>query len=95
MLLAPIITSLLRHGYMPPCFSDALVQPITKGNNKDCSLPVNYHGIALTSCFSKVIESCILEMYGKCLLTSELQFGFKPGLFTTMCTGVLKAVVCT
>ena len=25
-LLAPITTSLLRHGYMPPCFSDAFVQ---------------------------------------------------------------------
>ena len=31
--------------------------------------------------------------YGECLLTSELQFGFKSGLSTTMCTGVLKAVV--
>ena len=93
VLLAPIITSLLRHGYMPPCFSDALVQPITKGNNKDFSQTANYRGIALTSCFSKVIELCVLEMYGECLLTSELQFGFKPGLSTTMCTGVLKAVV--
>ena len=32
-------------------------------------------------------------MYGECLRTSELQFGFKPGLSTAMCTGVLKAVV--
>ena len=78
---------------MPPCFSDALIQPITKGNNKDCSLSANYRGIALTSCFSKVIELCILEIYGKYLPTSELYFGFKPGLSTTMCTGVLKAVV--
>ena len=78
---------------MPPCFSDALVQPITKGSNKDCSLSVNYRGIALTSCFSKVIELCILEIYGKCLLTSELRFGFKPVLSTMLCTGVLIAVV--
>ena len=91
--LAPIITSLLRHGYMPPYFSDALIQPIIKGNNRDSSLSGIYCGIALTSCFSKVIELCVIEMYGECLLTSELQFGFKPGLSTTMCTGVLKAVV--
>ena len=44
----------------------------------------------MTSCFSKVI---VIEMYGECLLTSELQFGFKPGLSPTMCTGVLKAIV--
>ena len=41
----------------------------------------------------KVIEQCVIEMYGECLFTSELQFGFKPGLSPTMCTGVLKAVV--
>ena len=35
----------------------------------------------------------VIEMYGECLLTSELQFGFKPGLSPTMCTGVLKAIV--
>ena len=62
------------------CFSDALIQPIIKGNNKDSSLSGRYRGIALTLCFSKVIELCVLEMYGECLLTSELQFGFKPGL---------------
>ena len=78
---------------MPPWFSDTLIQPIIKGNNRDSSLSGSYCGIALTSCFSKVIELCVIEMYGECLLTSELQFGFKPGLSTTMCTGVLKAVV--
>ena len=41
----------------------------------------------------KVIELCILELYGQHLLSSQLQFGFKPGLSTTICTGVLKAVV--
>ena len=49
--------------------------------------------IALTSCFSRLLEYCILEDYGSCLLSSHLQFGFKPGLSTTMCTGVLKAVI--
>ena len=55
--------------------SDAIVQPIRKGGNKDCSLSVNYRGIALASCLSKVIELCILELYGQHLLSSQLQFG--------------------
>ena len=92
-VLASVLTALLRHGHMPSCFSDALIQPIPKGNNKDYSLSSNYRGIALASCFSKVIELCILELHGQRLLSSQLQFGFKPGLSTTMCTGVLKAVV--
>ena len=47
----------------------------------------------MAPCLSKVIELCILELYGQHLLSSQLQFGFKPGLSTTICTGVLKAVV--
>ena len=67
-ILAPIVTSLLRHGHMPSCVSDAIVHPIPKGGNKDYSLSVNYRGIALASCLSKVIELCILELYGQHLL---------------------------
>ena len=67
-ILAPIVTSLLRHGHMPSCVSDAIVHPIPKGGNKDYSLSVNYRGVALASCLSKVIELCILELYGQHLL---------------------------
>ncbi len=38
-------------------------------------------------------ELCILQACGEKLLSSQLQVGFIPGLSTTMCTGVLKAVV--
>ena len=57
---------------MPSCFSDVLIKPIPKGNNKDYSLSSNYHGIALASCFSKVIELCNLELHGEHLLSSHL-----------------------
>ena len=46
---------------------------------KILDLSGSYRGIALTLCFSRVVELCVLEMYGEHLLTSELQFGFKPG----------------
>ena len=42
---------------------------------------------------NQLLEYCILEDFGSCLLSSHLQFGFKPGLSSTMCTGVLKAVI--
>ena len=75
---------------MPSCLRDAIAKPIPKGGNKDSN---NYRGVALASCLSKVIELCILELHGQHLLSSQLQVGFKPGLSTTICTGVLKAVV--
>ena len=33
-VLAPVFTALLRHGYMPSVFRDAVIQPIPKGGNK-------------------------------------------------------------
>ena len=78
---------------MPPVFRDAVIIPIPKGGNTDLSQSSNFRGIALASSFSKLLEYCILEDFGSCLLSSHLQFGFKPGLSTTMCTGVLKAAI--
>ena len=85
---APVVTCRVRHGYTPPVFRDAVILPIPI-----LSQSANYRGIALASCFSKLLEYCILEDFGSCLLSSHLQFGFKPGLSTTLCTGVLKATI--
>ena len=92
-VLAPVFTCLVQHGYMPPVFRDAVILPIPKSGNSDLSQSANFRGIALAYCFSKLLEYCILENFGSCLLSSHLQFGFKPGLSTTLCTGVLKATV--
>ena len=78
---------------MPPVLRDAVILPIPKGGNMDLSQSTNYRGIALASCFSKLLECCILEDLGSCLLSSHLQFGFKLGLSTTLCTGVMKATI--
>ena len=92
-VLAPVFTCLVRHGYMPPVYRAAVILPIPKGGNTDLSQSSSYRCIALASCFSKLLEYCILENFGSSLLSSHLQFVFKPGLCTTMCTGVLKAVI--
>ncbi len=77
---------------MPAAFRDAIIQPIPKGS-KDPSLSSNYRGIALASSLSKVFEWSILLTWNSFFYTSELQFGFKPAFSTTLCSGVLKAVV--
>ena len=55
-VLAPVFTALLCHSHMPPVSRDAIIQPIPKGGNKVSSQSENYRGIALASCFSKLIE---------------------------------------
>ena len=89
--LAELFTSLLRHGHAAVCLWDSIIQPIPKGA-KDPAKLCNYRGIALASCLSKLLELCILQLFPKSFNTSGLQFGFKKGCSTDLCTGLLKIV---
>ena len=82
----------MRHGYLPQCLSDCVLIPIPKGS-KDPSCSQNYRAVALASSVSKVLEHLIIKKYSSYFCTSSLQFGFKPGYSTTLCTGVVKNVV--
>ena len=77
---------------MPTVFRDAIIQPIPK-ETKDPSLSFNYCGIVLASSLSKIFEWSILLTWNCYFYTNELQFVFKPASSTTLCTGVIKAVV--
>ena len=74
---------------MPPVLRDCVLVPIPKGV-KDTSSSLNYRPIALSSNLSKVLERLILLKFIAFFTSSELQFGFKPGFSTTLCTGVVK-----
>ena len=90
--LSSLFTSILRHGYMPQSFRDSVLVPVPKGN-KDASNSSNYRPIALSSTFSKIIERSILSNYESVFSTSALQFGFKPGHSTSLCTATVKNVI--
>ena len=77
---------------MPTALCDATIQPNPKGA-KDPTLSANYRRIALACCLSKVLEWSILTTYNDHFITSELQFGFKSGFCTTLCTDVMKTVI--
>ena len=89
--LCSLFTIIARHGHLPSCLRDCILVPVLKPG-KDSSCGDSYRPIALASTLSKILEWCILLKFNY-LQTSGLQFGFKPGLSTTFCTGVLKAVV--
>ena len=50
-------------------------------------------GIALCNSLSKVVDLIILDRNRSALWTSDLQFAFKEGMSTSMCTLLLKEVV--
>ena len=83
--LAVLFTSVVRHWYLPRCLSDCVLIPIPK-SNKDASCSSNYCAIALASTLSKTLEHFSY-------FSTSLQFGFKPGSSTTLCTGVVKNVI--
>jgi len=63
---------------------------IPKGKHANVTDSSNYRGTALSSIFGKVFDLIFLDKYSNCLCTSELQFGFKAGHSTDMCSMVLK-----
>ena len=81
--LSSLFTALIRHGYIAKCLSDSIIQPIPKGL-KDPAKSTNYHGIALASCLSKILELCILMSFPDAFSTSDLQFGYKKGFSTDL-----------
>ena len=91
--LARLFTAALRHGHVPICMRDAILQPILKGGGKDRSCSANYRGIALASSLSKILEWCIILGNPKVFSSCDFQFGFKRGVSTSMCTQFLKNVV--
>ena len=87
--LALFLSSVVCHGYMPKGFRDCTLIPIPK-SNKDPSCCQNYCPIRLSS---NLFERIILLKFADLFTTSQLQFGFKPGYSTTLCTGMVKNVV--
>ena len=85
-------TAILRHGYMPKCFRDCVLVPIPKGG-ANLSSSDGYRPISIASCLSKVLERIILNQYSSILSSHHLQFGFKTGSSTSLCTGIVKCVV--
>ena len=87
--LSDFFSVILRHVYMPKLLRDCTIVPVPKPQ-KDPSISDHYRPIALAPNLSKVLERCILQTYSSSFITSDLQFGFKPGFSTDLCTGVLK-----
>ena len=77
---------------MPKCFRDCVLVPIQKGSN-DATLSQNYRPIALASSLSKVLERLIISKYKTFFHSNALQFGFKRGHSTSLCTATVKNVV--
>ncbi|CAK1599533.1 unnamed protein product [Parnassius mnemosyne] len=79
--LAPVLTHFFRYSYsegvVPNSWKTAFVHPIPKKGDR--SDPSNYRPIAITSLFSKIMESIINCQLMRHQLISDRQYGFRRG----------------
>ena len=78
-ILSALFTAMLQHGYVPDNIGRAII-PLIKDESGDVSSSSRFSGITLSSNISKLFEMYLLDLFGKYLTRSDLQFGFKNGV---------------
>ena len=89
-ILARVFNWILKASIVPAAFCESFTVPIPKGGNSSTRVVSSgdFRGIALSNVFSKVFESCLLNVYADYLATEDNQFGFKRN------SGTSHAIFC-
>ena len=89
--LALLFNSMLVHGFSPQSLLIGTMTPIPM--SKNCTfLSDKYQAIALISSIIKTFDYVIILKQNYVFKTDSLQFGFKEGCSTTMCSAMLKEI---
>ena len=91
--LSRLFQAFLIHGYISHDLLICALSPIVKDPNGDISSSKNYRGIAISSLILKVLDNCILLLFGQFLSNDALQFGFQKGCSTVQCTWAVQETV--
>ncbi|CAL4101476.1 unnamed protein product, partial [Meganyctiphanes norvegica] len=67
--------------------------PLPKGRFNDMSNSKNFRALTISSILGKLLDNIILNMESDNLITNELQFSFKAGTSTTMCTTMIRETI--
>ena len=91
--LSTVFRACLIHGYISYDLLVCALSPIVKDPNGDISSSKNYRGIALSSLILKVLDNCLLLLFGHLLANEDLQFGFQKGCSTVQCTWAVQETI--
>ena len=91
--LAILFNIMIRHGHSPYGMLVGTMVPLPKGKWKSKRNSENYRAITLSSLLGKLLDLIIIFEEGEKLETDNLQFGYKQGVSTTMCTSILRETV--
>ena len=93
VLLSLLYNFMFYHGHSPAYLLKSTIVSIPKDNKASLSGSDNYRGISLLNSHSKLFDHIILLKYSKQLQSSDIQFGYKGGHLTTLCTLIYKEVI--
>ena len=91
--VACLLNCIFIHGSVPDDFVVGTTIPIPKNKNVNVTRSENYRGITLSSVFGRILDNIIMRRHVSLLASCDLQFGFKRGRSTAMCTAVVKEVL--
>ncbi len=91
--LSLLFTTMLRHGLTPDGILNGTMVPIQKGRWANLSSSDNFRAITLSSILCKLLDVIILTKEEAHLCTSNLQFSFKQGSSTSLCTAMVQETI--
>ncbi len=91
--IAILFTALLRHGLTPDGILTGTMISIPKGRWANLSTSDNCRAIPLSSILCKLLDVVILTKEKGSLCTINLQYGFKQGSSTSLCTAMVQQTI--
>jgi hypothetical protein len=88
-----LFTAMLRHGTSPEGMVLGTMVPIPKGRWANLTNSDNFRAITLSSILGKLFDYIVLVKEESHLCTSNLQFSFKKGASTSLCTAMIQETV--
>ena len=87
------LNTMISHGYTPTVLLKSTILSIPKDNKASLSNSDNYRGVSLFNSINQLFDHIILYLYKDQFQSSDMQFGYKKGHSTMLCTLVYKDVI--
>ena len=91
--LSILFTAMLLHGVSPQGMLVGTMVPLPKGKRNDLNDSKNFRAITISSLFGKLLDRIIIKREKSNLFTNDLQFTYKSGPSTTMCTTMIRETI--
>ena len=79
-ILSMLFNLMIHFQYIPDNFGSGIIVPFPKDSKCQLNKFSDFRGITISPLISKIFELCIIENNKELFATSDMQFGFKPGI---------------